>query len=185
MVDEVINEMRRKAEASITATAEHMATLRTGTANASLLNSVVVTAYGSQMKIQELATVSAPEPRMLIVSPWDRTQIGAIERAIQAANLGLNPQNEGAILRVPIPALTEERRKEIVRAVRKMIEDGKVAVRNLRRDANDHLKKAQKSHGISEDDEKRAQEKIQRITDETIEKLDHMGKAKEEEVMQV
>jgi ribosome recycling factor len=185
MVDEVINEMRRKTESSITATAEHMATVRTGTASAALLNSVTVNAYGSQMRIQELATVSAPEPRLLIVSPWDRTQLAAVERAIQAANLGLNPQSDGSLLRVPIPPLTEERRKEIVKAVRRMVEEGKVAVRNLRRDANDHLKRAQKNHEISEDDEKRAQEKIQKITDEAIERLDHMGKAKEEEVMQV
>ncbi len=185
MVDAVTSEAKRKMEATLDAIAERLGGVRTGTANASLLTTLSVDAYGTQMKLQELATVTAPEPRLLIVSPFDRSILGAIEKAIQAANLGLNPQSDGNLLRVPIPALTEERRKEIVKGVGHIVEEGKVAVRNVRRDANDHIKKAQKDGTISEDDAKRAQDEIQRMTDKYVEKLEAMGHAKESEVMAV
>ncbi len=185
MVDAVTSEAKRKMEATLDAIAERLGGVRTGTANASLLTTPSVDAYGTQVKLQELATVSAPEPRLLIVSPFDRNILGTIQKAIQAANLGLNPQSDGNLLRVPIPALTEERRKEIVKGVRQIVEEGKVAVRNVRRDANDQLKKAQKDGTISEDDAKRGQDEIQRVTDKYVEELDAMGQAKESEVMAV
>ncbi len=185
MVDTVLSGAKRKMEATLEAIAERLAGVRTGTANASLLTGLTVEAYGAQMKLQEVATVTAPEPRMLIVSPFDRSTIGAVEKAIQTANLGLNPQSDGHILRVPIPALTEERRKEIVKGVGHIVEDGKVAIRNVRRDANEHIRKAQKDGTISEDDAKRAQEEIQRMTDQYVQRLDEMGRAKESEVMAV
>jgi len=185
MVDAVTSEAKRKMEATLDAIAERLGGVRTGTANASLLTTLSLDAYGTQVKLQELATVSAPEPRLLIVSPFDRNILGTIQKAIQAANLGLNPQSDGNLLRVPIPALTEERRKEIVKGVRQIVEEGKVAVRNVRRDANDQLKKAQKDGTISEDDAKRGQDEIQRVTDKYVEELDAMGQAKESEVMAV
>jgi ribosome recycling factor len=185
MVDAVLSETKRKMEATLDATAEKLGGVRTGTANTSLLTTLTVDAYGTQMKLQEVATVSAPEPRLLVVSPYDKNTLGAIDKAIQAANLGLNPQSDGNILRVPIPALTEERRKEIVKAVGNIVEEGKVALRNVRRDANDQIKKAQKDGDISEDDAKRAQDEIQKLTDDCVEKLDEMGEAKEAEVMAV
>jgi len=164
---------------------DRLGTVRTGAANASALNSVQVDAYGSKMRIQELAQISAPDPRLLIVSPYDRGLVKAIDKAIQAANLGMNPQSDGNILRIPIPALTEETRKDIVKGVRKIVEEGKVAVRNVRREVNERLEKADKAHEISEDDRHRAEKDIQKATDEFSEQIDRMGHTKEAEVMKV
>ena len=169
----------------IESTVREFAGVRTGRANPALLDRIVVDYYDTPTPLNQIANVSAPEPRLLIVSPFDRNILGTIQKAIQAANLGLNPQSDGNLLRVPIPALTEERRKEIVKGVRQIVEEGKVAVRNVRRDANDQLKKAQKDGTISEDDAKRGQDEIQRVTDKYVEELDAMGQAKESEVMAV
>ncbi len=185
MVDTLVAEVKHKMESTIASVGDRLLTVRTGTASASVLSAVQVNAYGSQMRMQEVATVSAPEPRMLIVSPYDKSILRDIERAIQGANLGLNPQSDGNILRIPIPPLTEETRKEIVKGVRKMVEDGKVAIRNVRRDANDRLKKAEKAGEISEDDHHRLNDEIQKLTGDFCERLDKIGAAKEEEVMTV
>jgi ribosome recycling factor len=158
---------------------------RTGRASVHMLDSVTVEAYGSQMALNQVATVHAPEPQMITVQPYDPSQLSAIEKSIRAAELGLNPMNDGKIIRVPIPPLTEERRREMVKHLHKVLEDHRTAVRNIRRDGNEAIKKALKDKKITEDEEKRAMEEIQKLTDEEIKKMEDMGKAKEKEVMEI
>jgi ribosome recycling factor len=158
---------------------------RTGRASVHMLDSVVVEAYGAQMPLNQVATVHAPEPQLITVQPYDPSQLGAIEKAIRSGELGLNPMNDGKMIRVPIPALTEERRKEMVKHLHKVLEDHRTAVRNIRRDGNDAIKKALKDKKISEDEEKRAMDEIQKLTDGEIKKMEEMGKAKEKEVMEI
>ena len=162
-----------------------MASQRTGRASVHMLDSVTVDAYGSQMPLNQLANVSAPEPQLITVQPWDVSQIGAIEKAIRSADLGLNPMNDGKLVRVPVPALTEERRKDMVKHLHKVLEEHRTAVRNIRRDGNDAIKKAMKDKKITEDEERGAMENIQKLTDDEIKKMEEMAKAKEKEVMQV
>jgi ribosome recycling factor len=157
--------------------------VRTGKASPGLLDMVKVEAYGSHMPLNQVGTVSAPEPRLLVVQPWDRTMIGPIERAIRESDLGLNPSNDGKVVRVPIPALTEERRREYVRLLHKMTEEARVAVRHARKEANDDIKARQKKGDISEDDARREQDEVQKLTDRYIEKVDELLKHKEAEVM--
>ena len=164
---------------------KEMASQRTGRASVHMLDSVTVEAYGSQMPLNQLANVSAPEPQLITVAPWDVSQIGAIEKAIRSADLGLNPMNDGKLVRVPVPALTEDRRKEMVKHLHKVLEDHRTAVRNIRRDGNDAIKKALKDKKITEDEERGAMENIQKLTDDEIKKMEEMAKAKEKEVMQV
>jgi len=164
---------------------KEMASQRTGRASVHMLDSVTVDAYGSQMPLNQLANVSAPEPQLITVQPWDVSQIGAIEKAIRSADLGLNPMNDGKLVRVPVPALTEERRKEMVKHLNKVLEEHRTAVRNIRRDGNDAIKKAMKDKKITEDEERGAMENIQKLTDDEIKKMEEMAKAKEKEVMQV
>src|SRR5690348_8565856 len=161
---------------------KEMASQRTGRASVHMLDSVTVDAYGSQMPLNQLANVSAPEPQLITVQPWDVSQIGAIEKAIRSADLGLNPMNDGKLIRVPIPPLTEERRKELVKKLHHIAEDHRVAMRNIRRDANENLKKLLKDKSISEDDERRALEETQKLTDGSITKLDTAVKTKEKEI---
>jgi ribosome recycling factor len=158
---------------------------RTGRASVNMLDSVIVEAYGSQMPLNQVATVHAPEVQLITVQPFDPSQLSAIEKSIRAAELGLNPMNDGKIIRVPIPALTEERRKEMVKHLHKVLEDHRTAVRNIRRDGNDAIKKAMKDKKITEDDEKRAMDEIQKLTDGEIKKMEDMCKAKEKEVMEI
>jgi ribosome recycling factor len=158
---------------------------RTGRASVNMLDSVIVEAYGSQMPLNQVATVHAPEAQLITVQPFDPSQLSAIEKSIRAAELGLNPMNDGKIIRVPIPALTEERRKEMVKHLHKVLEDHRTAVRNIRRDGNDAIKKAMKDKKITEDDEKRAMDEIQKLTDGEIKKMEDMCKAKEKEVMEI
>lgn len=158
---------------------------RTGRASVHMLDSVTVEAYGSQMALNQVATVHAPEPQMITVQPYDPSQLSAIEKSIRAAELGLNPMNDGKIIRVPIPPLTEERRREMVKHLHKVLEDHRTAVRNIRRDGNEAIKKALKEKKITEDEEKRAMEEIQKLTDEEIKKMEDMAKAKEKEVMEI
>jgi len=162
-----------------------MASTRTGRASVHMLDSVTVDAYGSQMPLNQLANVSAPEPQLITVQPWDVSQIGAIEKAIRSADLGLNPMNDGKLVRVPVPALTEERRKEMVKHLHKVLEEHRTAVRNIRRDGNDAIKKAMKDKKITEDEEHGAMDQIQKLTDDEIKKMEEMAKAKEKEVMSV
>jgi ribosome recycling factor len=158
---------------------------RTGRASVHMLDSVVVEAYGAQMPLNQVATVHAPEPQLITVQPYDPSQLGAIEKAIRSGELGLNPMNDGKIIRVPVPALTEERRKEMVKHLHKVLEDHRTAVRNVRRDGNDAIKKAMKDKKISEDEEKRAMDEIQKLTDGEIKKMEEMCKSKEKEVMEI
>ncbi len=161
------------------------ATVRTGKASPALLDSVRVEAYGSTMPLNQVATVSAPEPRLLVIQPWDTSMLSAIEKGIQAADLGLNPSNDGRIVRVPIPALTEERRKEFVRVLHKMAEEARVSVRHARKEANDDVKARQKDGELSEDDARRRQDEVQKLTDGYIQEIDDLLKAKEAEVLEV
>jgi ribosome recycling factor len=158
---------------------------RTGRASVHMLDGVIVEAYGAQMPLNQVATVHAPEAQLITVQPFDPSQLGAIEKAIRSGELGLNPMNDGKMIRVPIPALTEERRKEMVKHLHKVLEDHRTAVRNVRRDGNDAIKKAMKDKKISEDEEKRAMDEIQKLTDGEIKKMEEMCKAKEKEVMEI
>lgn len=158
---------------------------RTGRASVHMLDSVIVEAYGAQMPLNQVATVHAPEPQLITVQPYDPSQLGAIEKAIRGGELGLNPMNDGKIIRVPIPALTEERRKEMVKHLHKVLEDHRTAVRNIRRDGNDAIKKALRDKKITEDEEKRSMDEIQKLTDDEIKKMEEMCKAKEKEVMEI
>jgi ribosome recycling factor len=158
---------------------------RTGRASVHMLDSVAVDAYGAQMPLNQVATVHTPEPQLITVQPFDPSQLGPIEKSIRGAELGLNPMNDGKIIRVPIPPLTEERRKEMVKHLHKVLEDHRTAVRNIRRDGNDAIKKAMKDKKITEDEEKRSMDEIQKLTDGEIKKMEDMCKAKEKEVMEI
>jgi ribosome recycling factor len=172
-------------EKAVEAMRREFTSVRTGKATPALLDTVRVDAYGSKMPINQVGTVSAPEPRMLIVQPWDKGLLKAIENGIVAADLGLNPSNDGNIIRVPIPQLTEERRKEMVKLLHKLAEEWRVAIRHARQEANKELKKKQTDHEISEDDVHRQMEQVQKLTDEYIAKIDQLLKHKEQEVMEV
>ena len=162
-----------------------MAGIRTGRASVSLLDNVRVDYYGTPTPINQVATLHVPEPALITVQPWDTSQIGVIEKAIRAADLGLNPSNDGKLIRVPIPALTEERRKELVKKLHGIAEDHRVALRNIRRDANEAAKKLLKDKLISEDDERRAIDDIQKLTDANIQKLDQAAKGREKEILEI
>lgn len=179
------HDAEEKMKKSVEAVRHELAKVRSGRATTTLLDGVKVDYYGTPTPLQQVGNVSAPEARMLTVQPWDKGMIAAIERAILEAGLGLNPANDGTIIRIPIPALNEERRKELVKLSKKYCEDGRVAVRNIRRDANEHIKKAEKNHEVSEDDSKAAQDKIQKMTDAYIKKIDEMLTVKEKEIMEV
>ena len=173
-MDTVIEDFRRK-----------LGSVRTGRAAVSLLDSVMVDYYGTMTPLIQMASVHAPEPQMLTVQPWDQTQIGAVEKAIRTADLGLNPSNDGKLVRVPIPPLTEERRRQLAKVVHDLAEDHRTAIRNMRRDANDRLKKMLKDKLISEDAEHDALEEIQKLTNTYIGKIDEFSKSKEQEIMNV
>jgi ribosome recycling factor len=164
---------------------KEMTSTRTGRASVHMLDGVMVEAYGSQMPLNQLANVSAPEPQLITVQPWDVSQIGAIEKAIRSGDLGLNPMNDGKLVRVPVPALTEDRRKEMVKHLNKVLEEHRTAVRNIRRDGNDAIKKAMKDKKITEDEERGAMENLQKLTDDEIKKMEEMAKGKEKEVMSI
>ncbi len=160
-----------------------MAGIRTGRASVSLFDSVKVDYYGTPTPINQVANLHVPEPSLITIQPWDVSQIAAIEKAIRAAGLGLNPGNDGKIIRVPLPALTEERRKEIVKRLHQVAEDHRVALRNIRRDANEHLKKLMKDKSVSEDEERRALDEMQKLTDVYMGKIDAASKGKEKEIL--
>src|SRR5438045_9646598 len=162
-----------------------MGSTRTGRASVHMLDSVRVDYYGSEMPLNQIAQVHAPESQLITVQPFDPSSLGTIEKAIRESNLGFNPQNDGKMVRVPVPPLTEERRKEMVKHLHKVLEDHRTAIRNIRRDGNDAIKKALKDKKITEDEEKRAMEEIQRLTDDEIKKMEDMSKAKEKEVMEI
>jgi ribosome recycling factor len=162
-----------------------MAAVRTGRASVSLLDNVRADYYGTPTPLNQLATLHVPEPALITVQPWDVSQIGLIEKAIRSADLGLNPGNDGKLIRVPIPPLTEDRRKDLVKKLHHIAEDHRVAMRNVRRDANENVKKLLKDKIISEDEDRRAHDEIQKLTDASIQKLDQAAKTKEKEIMEL
>ena len=176
-------EVSKRMNTAIEHLRHELAGVRTGRASASLLDNVHVEAYGSRMPLNQLAGLSVPEPTLIVAQPFDPSQMGAIEKAIRASDLGLNPQNDGKVLRIPIPSLTEERRKELSRHVHKVSEEGRNSVRQVRRDANDRLKKLLKDHKISEDDEKKGLEEVQKITDQHIKQIDEVQNKKDQDLL--
>ncbi len=180
-----INQAREHMEKALDAMRREFSTVRTGKASPALLDTVRVDAYGSKMPLNQVASVSAPEPRLLVVQPWDKGLVAVVEKAIKAAELGLNPQTEGGIIRVPIPTLTEERRREMVKTLHKLGEEGRGAIRHARQEGNKEVKRREADGDISEDDARRELEQIQKLTDEYIHKIDQLLKAKEAEVMEV
>ena len=182
---DVIKETRPRMEAVIEDVRRKLATVRTGRAAVSLLDSVVVEYYGTPTPLSQMASVHAPEAQMLTVQPWDQTQLGAIEKAIRAADLGLNPSNDGKLVRIPIPPLTEERRRQLAKQVHEIAEEHRTAVRNLRRDANERLKKMLKDKAISEDNERDGLEEVQKLTNLYIGKIDELARTKEHELLSV
>lgn len=182
---EVHKEMKKSMEKSLQVFKEDLHTVRAGRANPSMLDKVKVEYYGTFTPLNQIASVTAPEPRLINIQPYDATALQAIEKAIISSDLGLNPSNDGKVIRINIPQLTEERRKDLVKLVKKMAEEAKVAIRNERRDANDELKKMEKNSDITEDDLQEGMDRVQEITDEYIEKIDELVKHKEAEIMEV
>lgn len=182
---EVIKETRPRMDAAVEDLRRKLATIRTGRAAVSLLDSVMVEYYGTLTPLNQMASVHAPEAQMLTVQPWDQTQLGAIEKAIRAADLGLNPTNDGKMVRVPIPPLTQERRKQLAKQVHEIAEEHRTAIRNIRRDANERLKKMLKDKTISEDSERDALDEIQKLTNTYISRVDDLAKTKEQEILSV
>lgn len=185
MIEETHADAEQRMGKAVDALKRELATVRTGRANPVLLEHLRVDYYGTPTPLQQLATVMVPEARMLTIQPWDKGSMEAIEKAIQHSDLGLTPSNDGTIIRLVIPQLTEDRRKELVRIVHKKVEDGRVAIRNVRRDAHEMLRDLQREKEISEDDEKRAQEQLQKITDHFVGRADGIGSEKEQELLEV
>jgi ribosome recycling factor len=185
MIDNLVSNSSTQMNKSVTSFTEDLAKLRTGRATPSLLDKVLVDYYGTPTPISQMAAINIPEARLITIQPWDATSLGEIEKAIQKSDLGLTPQNDGKILRVPLPPLTEERRKDIVKQAGKEAEEARVAIRNIRRSGMDELKAALKDKKISEDDQKKGQDKLQAITDETIKKIDALLDKKSKEIMEV
>jgi ribosome recycling factor len=185
MNEAIFTQLQKEMDHSVGALRKELAKLRTGRASTALLEHVVVEYYGATTPLNQVATLSAPEPRLLVIQPYDRSAMGDIEKAILKADLGLTPNNDGKIIRIPIPHLTEERRKELVKHVKKIGEEFRVSLRNHRRLALEHLKESEKKKEITADDFKHGQERVQKITDEFIGRIDKIVKAKEEEVMEV
>jgi ribosome recycling factor len=184
-IDEFIQDATRRMDKSVEAAQHELTTLRAGRASVSLLDRIQVDYYGTKTPLNQLATLNAPEPRLLTVQPFDPSSLTAIERAIQESDLGLTPSNDGKIIRLPIPQLTEERRKELVKIARQMAEEGRVAVRNVRRDVMHHLKELVDKGEVGSDEEHRAEERVQKLTDEHVHKIDDLLKRKEEEILEV
>jgi ribosome recycling factor len=185
MVKETLAQAKVRMSKAVEEFQQELAAVRTGRASASLLDHVKVEYYGTPTPLNQVATLGVPEPVLITIQPWDPGLLAAIEKAIRSSGLGLNPMNDGKMLRVPIPPLTEERRKELVKRVHAILENHRLTVRNVRRDANEALKKLLKDKQISEDDERRGLEEIQKLTDDFVAKLDGQGKVKEDEIMQM
>ncbi len=181
----VVKETSPRMEASIEDFRRRLTAVRTGRANVNLLDTVIVDYYGTPTPLNQLASIHAPEPQMLTVQPWDAGAVGAVEKAIRTADLGLNPTKDGKIIRVPVPALTEERRKQLVKQVMDIAEDHRTAIRNIRRDSNDRLKKLLKEKTVSEDQERDGVDEVQKLTNTYIGKVDELAKAKEKELLSV
>lgn len=185
MIDDVLQSAEERMEKAIQALRRDLATVRAGRATPAMLDKITVEYYGSQMPVNQVAGVSSPEPRMLMIAPWDKSMLGEIEKAIQKSDLGLNPSNDGVVIRLLVPQLTEQRRQELIKVVRKMCEESRVAVRNIRRDANDELKKLEKNGDVSEDDVHREQDKVQLLTDRYVAEIDKISATKEQDLKEV
>ena len=185
MIDDVYQNTERKMHRAVEVLQHDLGAVRTGRASPALLEKVQVDAYGAAMPLTGLATITVPEPRMLVIQPWDKKMLPAIEKAIQKSDLGLTPNSDGSVVRLSLPALNEERRRDLVKQVHKRVEEARVAVRNCRRDAVDDLRKAEKEQHIPEDQVKRAQDRLQKLTDELIRQVDEVGRRKEGEVMEI
>ena len=184
-IDEFVAGATQRMHKSVEATHEHFNSVRTGRASAALLDRVTVDYYGSPSPLKNIATISVPEPRLLTIQPFDPSALKGIERAIQESNLGLTPSNDGKIIRLPIPQLTEERRKEYVKVVRNMAEEGRIAVRNVRRDVMKHLEELVRNGDVGDDEERAAEGRVQKMTDEHVHQIDELLKRKEAEIMEV
>ena len=182
---DLYSDLKRRMDQSVSDFQANLASTRTGRASVHMLDQIKVDYYGTHTPVNQMAQVSTPEPQTILISPWDPTILKEIEKAIQASDLGFNPISDGKVIRVPVPPMTEERRRDVVKHLNKVLEDHRTAVRNVRRDGNDALKKLAKDKKISEDEEKRALEEVQKMTDEEIRKMEEMSKRKEAEVMQV
>jgi ribosome recycling factor len=184
-IEEFLADAKRRMDRSIEATHHEFNSIRTGRASPALLDRITIDYYGTQTPLKSLASISAPEPRLLVVQPFDPGAIKGIERAVQESDLGLTPSNDGKVVRLPIPALTEERRRDLVKVVRRVAEDGKVAIRNVRRDVMQHLKELVVNGDVGDDEERRAEQQVQKITDDHTKSIDDLLKVKEAEIMEV
>jgi ribosome recycling factor len=185
MLDELYHKTEEHMKKTLEMLVHELASIRTGKASAALLDAIKVNYYGQMVPVKQVASVAVPDPRLITVQPWDRALVPEIERAIRTSDLGLNPQNEGGVIRLPVPPLTEERRRDLAKIVKRIGEDSKVAVRNVRRDANEKIKKLEKEHELSEDDMRHRQEAIQKLTDTFVHKVDEAIAAKEKEIMEI
>ncbi|BGE82589.1 ribosome recycling factor [Staphylococcus petrasii] len=184
-MSDIIQDTKARMKKSIDNLSRELANISAGRANSNLLNGVTVDYYGAPTPVQQLASINVPEARLLVISPYDKTSVGDIEKAIIAANLGVNPTSDGEVIRITVPALTEERRKELVKNVKKIGEDAKVSIRNIRRDINDQLKKDEKNGDITEDDLRSQTEDVQKATDNSIKEIDQLVEDKEKDIMSV
>jgi ribosome recycling factor len=185
MIDDLVADATRRMDKSVEAAAHEFNTVRTGRASAALLDRIKIDYYGTETPLQQLATINVPEPRMITIQPYDPGSIKTIERAIQESDLGLTPSNDGKLIRLPIPQLTEEHRKELVKIVRHLAEEGRVAVRNVRRDVMHDLKELVRDGEVGDDEERRAEEKVQKLTDEHVGRIEELLKRKEAEILEV
>ena len=184
-MSDIIQDTKARMSKSIDNLSRELANISAGRANSNLLNGVTVDYYGAPTPVQQLASINVPEARLLVISPYDKSSVGNIEKAINAANLGVNPSSDGEVIRISVPALTEERRKELVKEVKKLGENAKVAVRNVRRDSNDSLKKQEKDGDITEDDLRSQTDDIQKLTDDSIKEIDNLLEEKEQDILSV
>jgi len=185
MIETILKNTTQKMELAIEGIRHELAGIRTGKASPSLIEHLQIEAYGTRMPLNQLATITAPEPRLLVIQPWDKSNTGSVMKAIQSSDLSLTPSHDGNVIRVPIPPLSEERRKELVRLAHKVAENGRISIRHSRKEANDEAKKTEKEHQISEDQAHRLMDEVQKLTDKYIAKMDEMLKVKEEEIMEI
>jgi ribosome recycling factor len=184
-LDDILKTAEHKMSRAVEVLTNDLQSVRTGRASPTLLDRIHVDYYGSPTPLNGVANISAPDPHMVVVQPWDRSMLGPIEKAIQKSDLGINPTNDGQVIRLVLPQLTQERRKDLVKQVHQRAEEARVAVRNCRRDALDHLRKAEKDGGVSTEDERRAQDRLQKLTDQFVKRVDDVSKKKETEVLEV
>ncbi len=182
---ELLKDAKHRMDRAVETFSNELTKIRSGRANPALLDGIRVDYYGQTVPLNQAATITVPEPRLIVVQPWEKSMLAEIEKAILKADLGLNPSNDGSIIRLPIPQLSEERRKELVKLIHKFAEEGKIAIRNVRRDVNDHLKRLEKNHELSEDELSVELDEVQKITDEHTKKIDEIVERKEKEILEV